>query len=163
MSQKTAGVFMILTLCVCVCMRASVCVHVCLCVCICLCVCVRVRVKSKKWTGFVYLTKLQLHYSLKKKTPKHSYQKDCMSHFMSYHPYFVHFKKHCMSVPPQQFQIDIFIPGSEIVELSVVVFGVVFSSPKWNRSKWYHIWCPTCSRLLHPLSSSNLSLHLLVS
>lgn len=91
---------------VCVSMYAS-CFYVCTCAC-----------EMRQWRDlFVYLTKLQLHYSFKKKqTLKHSYQKDCMSHFMiSFDPYFVHFKNTACLVPPQQFQIDIFIPGSETI------------------------------------------------
>jgi len=83
---------------------------------------------------------------------------------ISYDPYFVHLKKHaaCL-VPPQQFQIDIFIPGSEIDQLSGVVFGVIFSSPKCKRIKWYHIWCTRFSCLLYILSLSQFLSFILIS
>lgn len=71
-------------------------------------------------------------FFLKKK--KHSnihIKKDCMSHFMLFtRPMFLYtFRNTACLVPPQQFHIDIFIPGSETVELSVAVFGVAFSPP----------------------------------
>lgn len=138
------------------CVRVRACVSLCACMLVCGCVCVCVKCGNE---GVCLCT--SLNYNCITVLKKHSniHIKRTAWVISCYHTTHILYtlRNTACLVPPQQFQIDILIPGSEIVELSVAVFGVIFSSPKCNRSKWYHIWCPTCGCLLYPLSSSNLS------
>lgn len=64
-----------------------------------------------------------------------------MSHLMiSYDPYFVHFKKHCMSCTSTANSNRLYsFQAVKLFNCLLHVFGVIFLSPKCNRSKWYHI------------------------